>query len=149
MTQIKICKMELCDVDDACKIESACFSMPFKKKDFLGLISEPAWHFFVAKLDECVVGYISFIAILDETDLVNIAVLPEHRGKGVGKALLDLLIADANSRGTKCIHLEVRKSNACAIGLYEKYGFVEKAYRISINHMGIRYVCFSAVQQEL
>ncbi len=98
--------------------------MPFKEKDFLELFESQHWHFFVAKYDEKIVGYISFISICDETDLVNIAVLPEHRGKKIGQALLDALISDARARGTKCIHLEVRKSNTVAIKLYNKYGFL-------------------------
>ena len=59
----------------------------------------------------------------DEGQITNIAVLSEHRGKGFGEAVLLYLIAQARTRGCEMISLEVRASNAAAIGLYEKHGF--------------------------
>lgn len=124
MEQIEICKMQSLDVSAVCEIERACFSMPFKENDFYEYLKNPLWHLLVAKIDGKVVGYISYMIIGYDADLVNIAVLPEFRGKKVGQALLHELVMDADSRDLEYIHLEVRKSNASAINLYTKYGFV-------------------------
>ena len=123
MEQIEICKMQPLDVSAVCEIERACFSMPFKENDFLEYLENPLWTLLVARNNGVAVGYISYMVIGAEADLVNIAVLPDFRGKRLGQALLNALITDANSRGIECIHLEVRKSNEVAINLYTKLGF--------------------------
>ncbi len=124
MEQIEICKMQPCDVGAVCEIERACFSVPFKEKDFLEYLQSPLWNLLVAKVGGRTAGYISYMVTYDDADLVNIAVLPELRGRKIGQALINELIMDARGRDIKCIHLEVRKSNAVAINLYTKYGFV-------------------------
>ena len=63
------------------------------------------------------------LCVLDERDVCNIATVPEFRGRGVGKALTLALIESARESGASVIMLEVRKSNAAAIALYEKAGF--------------------------
>ena len=62
-------------------------------------------------------------AVLDERDVCNVAVSPDFRGMGIGKALVGALIDDAKKTGASVVMLEVRKSNASAIALYEKAGF--------------------------
>lgn len=59
----------------------------------------------------------------DEADIANIAVMTENRGCGIGCNLLSKMIDFARYRGAKRIFLEVRESNAAAIGLYKKLGF--------------------------
>jgi [ribosomal protein S18]-alanine N-acetyltransferase len=51
------------------------------------------------------------------------------RGQGVGKSLLDHLLARARASGCEVIHLDVRSDNAVALGLYESYGFTELGRR--------------------
>ncbi len=120
------------DIEAVCKIEETCFSVPFKAEDLRSYLENPIWNLLVAKIDGLAIGYISYIVIGDEADLVNIAVLPEYRGKGVGQALLHELVMDASSRDLKCVHLEVRESNQVAISLYTKYGFT--VVGVSKNH---------------
>lgn len=132
MACIEITNMTEAEVDDACKIEQACFSIPFKRDDLLRYLNDPYWHFLVAKADGAVVGYLSYMVIFDEATLVNVAVLPEFRGKKIGKALLQSLITDAKSRKLSIICLEVRESNQTAIGLYTKFGFMVAG--VSKNH---------------
>ena len=79
-----------------------------------------------------VCGYGIIFAAADQADVSNIAVDPDFRGKKIGDALMREMLNRAKERGVQEVFLEVRVSNAPAIGLYQKYGFeqigVRKAY---------------------
>lgn len=60
-----------------------------------------------------------------EGDLMTLAVLPTHRGEGLGRALVERLLGEVASRGMRKIFLEVRESNQAARGLYRSLGFTE------------------------
>lgn len=76
---------------------------------------------------ERVVGYIAYEVILDEGSLVELAVLPEYRRKGVGRQLVELMLTSCDAVRTVC--LEVRASNTPAIRLYRAVGFREISVR--------------------
>ena len=61
--------------------------------------------------------------IAGEADIINVGILPEYRGNGIGNMLMDAMIDECKKNSVTCVHLEVRKSNSVAISLYEKYGF--------------------------
>ena len=67
-------------------------------------------------------GYAVLSAVLDEGNLDNIAVAPEHRRRGVAEALLSALTGFSREK-LAVLMLEVRASNVPAIALYEKHGF--------------------------
>lgn len=67
----------------------------------------------------CAIG----TALLGEGELLHIATRPQYRGIGCGYALLTTLLAAMRAAGTETVYLEVRESNAPAIGLYKKCGF--------------------------
>ena len=60
---------------------------------------------------------------LDEVELLLFAVMPEFRGKGLGRALLQRLIVDSAGRGARRIFLEMRRGNT-AERLYSSLGFL-------------------------
>lgn len=76
-----------------------------------------------------VLGYILFWHVLDEIHLLNVAVAPGERQKGIGRALMDHLLAYAAENAVAKIFLEVRASNVAAIALYDSLGF---------EHLGVR-----------
>ena len=120
------------DIPFVARLEAVCFSMPFTEKALNELFSNTSWHFFVATENDTVVGYISFYCILDETEIVNVCVMPELRGKGIGRALTKCAIDfNREANGSK-VMLEVRKSNTPAIKLYESLGFIPVG--VSKNH---------------
>ena len=120
------------DIPFVARLEAVCFSMPFTEKALNELFSNTSWHFFVATENDTVVGYISFYCILDETEIVNVCVMPELRGKGIGRALTKCAIDfNRETNGSK-VMLEVRKSNTPAIKLYESLGFIPVG--VSKNH---------------
>ena len=57
--------------------------------------------------------------------MMNVAVHPDHRRKGVAEALILALVEELKAMDSHCLTLEVRASNAPAIALYEKLGFFE------------------------
>lgn len=67
--------------------------------------------------------------VLDESQITNVAVLPEGRGKGIGEALMREAIAYAKSLNVVVMSLEVRVTNEVAQNLYRKLGFQEGGIR--------------------
>ncbi|MCL2861258.1 MAG: ribosomal protein S18-alanine N-acetyltransferase [Firmicutes bacterium] len=86
------------------------------------------YHFFVYE-DESILGYISMKIILDECEIMNIAVDSEERRKGIGRGLLGELILFCKENEIKRILLEVRESNENAINFYQKNKFFEISKR--------------------
>ena len=69
-----------------------------------------------------VLGFCILQPVLDEANLLLMAIHPSEQGKGLGYALLDHSIAQLKNSPIQ-IFLEVRESNKAAIALYEKSGF--------------------------
>ena len=85
--------------------------------------------FLVALEGEKIVGYCGIVTVLDEGDVVKVAVDQEYQGQGIGTALMENLIQRMQESGVRTIHLEVRQSNESAIALYRKMGFAEDGIR--------------------
>ena len=75
------------------------------------------------------VGFIGIWYMADEAHVVNLGVLAEHRGRGIGELLLISAIEQALERRSTAVTLEVRESNYIARNLYTKYGFSERGRR--------------------
>jgi ribosomal-protein-alanine N-acetyltransferase len=73
---------------------------------------------------DTIAGYAIAHVIADESELLNIAVHPDWRGRSIGAALLDALLDRCRSRGAASMMLDVRESNTPARTLYERRGFV-------------------------
>lgn len=114
------------DLDVVADIEAATFSTPWSRTAFQRLIRGPgdvrAWVATRSKA-EVAVGYAVYWFTEDEGELANIAVEPAMRGTGIGKALLEHVLAAARTDGVANLFLEVRVSNRVAIALYTRYGF--------------------------
>lgn len=132
MSDIVIRPLTKEDIPYVAELEAACFSVPFTEKALNELFLNTSWHFFVATENDTVVGYISFYCILDETEIVNVCVMPELRGKGIGRALTKCAIDFNKEINGSRVMLEVRKSNTPAIKLYESLGFISVG--VSKNH---------------
>jgi [ribosomal protein S18]-alanine N-acetyltransferase len=118
------------DLDRVCQIEQAVFSSPWSRGSFECEFGDGGTSFsWVAVAGRNVIGYIIAWLVEDELHIGNIAVDPERRGQGVGRALLTYCLARAAARGVSRATLEVRMSNETAIALYEKNGFVPVAIR--------------------
>lgn len=78
--------------------------------------------------DNRAAGYYIAALSFDEAELYRIAVMPEYRGKGFGRALMKDFLNNCPKVVSK-VFLEVRESNKAAIGLYESFGFKEISRR--------------------
>ena len=89
-------------------------------------MSLPSWkiHFPAGLWCWTAAGYVGSQTVMDETDMMNIAVHPDFRRQGVARALILALTEELKNRGSHCLTLEVRASNDSARALYESLGFV-------------------------
>jgi [ribosomal protein S18]-alanine N-acetyltransferase len=105
----------------------AQFGEAWTEAQCLGVVSMPGSHLIVARSDVAV-GFALSRVIVDECELMLLAVAPESQHRGVGRQLLAAMIADARNAQAASIFLEVRNGNP-AISLYSSAGFVEVGRR--------------------
>ena len=73
--------------------------------------------------------YCSMQTVLDEGDILNVAVRSDRQKEGIGYFLVDSMLMLAQAQGISLVHLEVRESNGTARRLYQRLGFVEDGLR--------------------
>lgn len=83
----------------------------------------------VSASDGEMTGFLLGRQMRDEAEILNLGVMPEWRGRGVGGALLEKALAEFRVSGVGRVFLEVRESNQTAIGFYEKFGFLKAGRR--------------------
>ena len=88
-------------------------------------LSSPNSKFFVAKLDNKIIGFAGIKTILDETNIMNIAVSKNYRRQGIATLLLKYIIEFCKENNILTITLEVNEKNLAALSLYQKVGFKE------------------------
>lgn len=110
-------------------LEKQCFSAPWSEASVAGELDNPLSVWLVCEDQGRVLGYVGSQTVLDETDMMNIAVLPEARRAGIGERLILSLIELLKDRGSRSLALEVRASNTPAISLYKKLGFLQVGRR--------------------
>jgi len=111
------------------EIERSSFRTPWNLIQFLDELTNPVSHLWGLIQDEKLIGYICFWTIGDEIHILNIAIHPEKRRKGMARYLLNQLINMAKEKDVSEIWLEVRVSNKPAISLYESLGFKKVGLR--------------------
>ena len=110
-------------------LEKLCFSAPWSEASVAGELDNPLSVWLICEDQGRVLGYVGSQTVLDETDMMNIAVLPEARRAGIGERLILSLIELLKDRGSRSLALEVRASNTPAISLYKKLGFLQVGRR--------------------
>lgn len=110
-------------------LEKLCFADPWSEKSVASELTNPLSLWLVALEGERVAGYVGSQTVLDETDMMNIAVHPDFRRRGLARELISALIAALQEKGSRCLTLEVRVSNTPARSLYEKMGFQQVGLR--------------------
>lgn len=125
------------DLQDVAALEAACFSMPWKYRDFEEVLANPDRFYLIAEADSItadtpdrVLGGCMLTHISGEGDLSNVAVHERYRGNGIAAALLSALLVLGEERyGITAFTLEVRSKNIPARRLYERQGFTAKGVR--------------------
>jgi len=116
------------DLDAIMEIEPHIYSHPWSRGNFSdSLVSGySAW----VLLDGVkIIGYALMMMVLDEAHLLNLSVAKAYQKQGLGRLLLEHMIAIAKKHAAANMFLEVRPSNISAIALYENIGFNEMAVR--------------------
>ncbi len=130
MDSVSIRRMARADLPAVAAIEQLCFAMPWTLAMFESeLTTNKVARYLVAEESGRVIGFAGVHIILDEGHITNIALLPEHRGKGLGKRLTLALMQYAANLGVDYLTLEVRCSNEKAIALYRALGFRKVSVR--------------------
>lgn len=124
-----ILEMKAEHVAQVAELEKLCFADPWSQMSIESELRNIWSYWLVAAEEEQVVGYIGSQSTIDETDVMNIAVHPQWRRRGIGESLINSLIGELKKRGSHALMLEVRASNEPAIGLYEKLGFAQVGCR--------------------
>lgn len=104
------------------------FGEAWTRSQCLGVLALPGVQLLLAYLDEEPAGFALTRAVMDEAELLLLAVAPAHRRHGVGGALLRSVIAGCQDAGVARLHLEVRAGND-AVQLYEGVGFAKVGER--------------------
>ncbi|GBH30382.1 ribosomal protein S18-alanine N-acetyltransferase [Sphingobium xenophagum] len=111
---------------DAMTVMEAAFDPVFGEAwtlpQLAGVLMMPGTWLTVARVDAAALGFALVRSVLDECELLLLAVDPAWRGRGIGEALLRDSLRTARRRGITSMNLEVRASNN-AVHLYEKTGF--------------------------
>ncbi len=117
-------------LEDAVNIENASFADAWSKSALESSAKMPLNGFYMA-LDENrrLCGYIIFMCLSPECEILNIAVSPECRRQGIADALISHACGIAREKKCETLMLEVRESNLPARLLYEKHGFHIVGYR--------------------
>jgi len=120
---VEITKMTYDHIESVAFLERECYSTPWSPNSFLAMLNFENSVNLVALKGGEVIGYAISGFVMDEADLMNIAVSKRFRRMGIGEKLLDRMIEMLSEKGIKNLFLEVRQSNVAAQNLYIKKGF--------------------------
>lgn len=126
---IQILPMSSADTALVAELEKKCFSMPWSEKAIASEQQNPLSLWLVAVVDGQFAGYIGSQSVIDEADVMNVAVDDAFRRMGIASALVSALVTELSMRGVHSLTLEVRASNDVAKSLYAKLGFVQVGRR--------------------
>jgi ribosomal-protein-alanine N-acetyltransferase len=134
MTAVHIRDAIPADIDATAAIERVSFTDPWSADMFHVHLRGGINTFLVAdegmpEQARRVVGFVITHTVADESELLNIAVHPDHRDSGIGTALLDTIVMRCTARGARTMVLDVRESNTAAHALYAKRGFTQVGRR--------------------
>lgn len=126
---LQIRKMQENDLDQVAEIAARCFRNPWSRQGFAEALPLENVCFLLAEEEHAIYGYCGLYMAADEGEIINVAVRPESRKKGVAAQILAELLSEGRRNGVRRFFLEVRVSNEAAIRLYEKHGFSRRGIR--------------------
>ena len=123
--EVALRPMRWWDVEAAHALETALFPDPWSVETFWSELAHvpETRHYLVAEQDGELVGYAGLVVVARQADVQTLAVAPAAQGHGLGRRLLDALVAEARRRDAGEVLLEVRAENEAALALYAGAGF--------------------------
>ena len=128
-TPARIERMQVDDIAAVVELDKKCFPVPWSASAYATEIHNTSAYYTVARADGRMIGYAGMWLIMDEAHITTIGVAPEFRRRKIGERILIDLLDEAIHRGARRVTLEVRRSNAAAQKLYDKYYFHTVAVR--------------------
>ena len=130
-----IMPMNVSHVSQIAELEKLCFSDPWSERSIASEIENSLSFWLVSEEDGVVLGYVGSQSVAPESDMMNLAVAPQARNRGIAQALVCALIEELKAQNMESLTLEVRVSNEPAIKLYTKLGFeiIGKRPRYYVN----------------
>ncbi len=126
---IEIRRLDLIDLSGIEAIEVRAYPTPWSRSMFASELAKPTSICLGAFEGEELVGYVINSRYVDAWHVMNVAVEPEHQGRGIASSLLERLFELTHDDERRGYTLEVRVSNESAIRLYEKLGFESRGIR--------------------
>ncbi len=126
---IQIVRMQTQHTPQVAQLERECFSSPWSESSIAGELENPLSLWLVCVDGDHVLGYVGSQTVLGETDMMNVAVASDARRQGIAQKLIEALAEQLKAQESRCLTLEVRASNAPALGLYRKLGFAQVGRR--------------------
>ena len=117
------------DLDQVMEIETDLLAMPWTKEGMFTFLTREDTMFFVVEEKNRILGYCSMQTVLDEGDILNVAVCRDRQKEGIGYFLVNSMLMLAEAQGIHLVHLEVREGNGSARRLYQRLGFLEDGLR--------------------
>ena len=115
--------MQVRDIAAVAAIEARMFTDPWPAASFTEMLVQRHTVALVGEAEDRVVGYAIGTAVVDEGEVLNLAVDAAVQRRGFGRALAERLLELLEERGAQSLFLEVRASNRAAIELYQALGF--------------------------
>ncbi len=129
MSEYRTRPMEYRDIDQILAIENSSFAIPWSREAMESELRNSAARYQVLEENGRVLAYAGAWVVIDEGHVTNVAVHPNARGRGLGKAVLRALIQELLALDVCYMTLEVRVSNLPAISLYKRLGFKKAGLR--------------------
>jgi len=129
VSDVLIRPLKMSDLDAVDVIERRSYPTPWSRSMFAGELAKPASICLGAFVDDELVGYMIISRYVDAWHVMNLAVDPEYRRRGIASLLLDRLFETTDEGTRRGYTLEVRVSNEGAIRLYERAGFRARGIR--------------------
>jgi ribosomal-protein-alanine N-acetyltransferase len=126
---IDIRRLSPLDLDAIDAIERRAYQTPWSRSMFAAELAKRSSICLGAFEEEQLIGYVINARYVDAWHVMNVAVDPDHRRRGVASELLGRLFELTDDGQGRGYTLEVRVSNLHAITLYEKLGFVRQGVR--------------------
>lgn len=104
-------------------IHQACFPRPWSAIEFQRLLALESVFGLLAVCDESPVGFILIQYVLDEAEILTVAIHPNHQRQGTGTRLIAAIERSLQNKGVNSLFLEVSVLNNPALNLYQKLGF--------------------------
>lgn len=129
VTAFTLRRMALSDAEKIAELERLCFSLPWSKKLVEESVSSPFDTGFVLEQGGEILAYGILSIVAGEGEIQRIAVLPLRRRLGLGRELMEAMLACSREHQAEAVSLEVRAGNEGARRLYEACGFAAEAVR--------------------